>query len=418
MEYYVNKWHFSRLKYQELKGNSIMKKAISIILSMVLLASCLFLSACNSKEVSSQGDILSQSTDDQIIDEAVPPVKFPIEEESTPKPETEPATPSDEATETEPTTKESILKIFEKAMMEIRSDVQMNVSGIEWQYGAENDLRNLYYSVLDEHPELKYAYDVEISVSGDNASCKFLYMPYKTGAYVDRVPAGSHTVASLHDAVVMAQSMVDGTERLPIAITDPSLAVEDIQRALAQAGYGWIKYDLSRDGTEIIAQPASGKTLDDCVAGINESFRIGGEILADITTSDMTKQEKAAAIYDYIVGNVTYDFRYYTDNANMPFESTVAIGALRDDLAICGGYAQAFETLLTMSGIENYTVSGTSKDEYHMWNYVVLDGVGYYCDPTVDRGGMRNHFMLSAEDLTTLGGYSWDHDFLIRISQR
>lgn len=51
-----------------------------------------------------------------------------------------------------------------------------------------------------------------------------------------------------------------------------------------------------------------------------------------------------------------------------------------------------------------------------MWNYVVLDGVGYYCDPTADRGGMSNHFMLTADELTALGGYSWDHEFLERIA--
>ena len=115
---------------------------------------------------------------------------------------------------------------------------------------------------------------------------------------------------------------------------------------------------------------------------------------------------------------MAYDFRYYSDRDNMPFESTVALGALRDNLAICGGYAQAFETLLDMCGIENYTVTGVSHGEYHMWNYVILDGVGYYCDPTVDRGGMRNHYMLSAEALTALGGYTWDHDFMLSVSAR
>ena len=130
----------------------------------------------------------------------------------------------------------------------------------------------------------------------------------------------------------------------------------------------------------------------------------------------MTEEEKIKALYDYIAGNVAYDFRYYSDRENMPYESTVAIGALRDHLAICGGYAQAFEMLLDSIGVENYTVSGIYRNEYHMWNYVVLDGVGYYCDPTSDRGGMSNHFMLTVEQLTADGDYSWDHEFLQKIS--
>lgn len=315
-----------------------------------------------------------------------------------------------------PVNRDDISQLFLDAMLELKEEVQFNVAGMTWKYGAENDLKNIYYGVLSEYPNLKYAYNIEPSVSGDTAVCRFSYMPYKTGAYDSGIPAGSHIVGSLHDAKVMAQSMINGTERLAIAITDPSLSVEDIQLALAQAGYGWIRFDLGRDGTEIIAQPPLGKTLDQCAAAINESFRLGGEILSNIVTDDMTDPEVIQAVYKYIVENVAYDFRYYSDRDNMPYESMVALGALRDKLAICGGYAQAFQTLLDMAGIKNYTVSGMSNSENHMWNYVVLDGTGYYCDPTADRGGMLNHFMLTADELKVKGKYSWDHEFMLKIS--
>jgi len=382
----------------------------------ILLSACLlFLSACGTAEERPQGEFPPQTADhDPMKTQPLPEQSSPPEESPTPTPTPPDDQKSDERAGAE--TEQSVFQIFETAMAELTPDVEVDVSGMEWKYGAENDLRNIYYSVLHDRPELKYTYDIEISVLNDTAFCRFLYMPFKTGTYSDGLPAGSHTIACVHDAKVMAQSMIDGTERLPIAITDPDLSVEDIQLALAQAGYGWIKFELSRDGTEIIAQAPVGKSLDECVAAIDESFQLGTEILAELITEDMTKQEKAAAIYDHIVDNVAYDFRYYSDPSSMPFESTVAIGAFRDGLAICGGYAQAFETLLTMVGIENYTVSGISKGEYHMWNYVVMDGVGYYCDPTADRGGMRNHFMLSADDLTALGDYSWDREFLSRIS--
>lgn len=39
----------------------------------------------------------------------------------------------------------------------------------------------------------------------------------------------------VHAADVMAQSMINGTERLFVAITNPSLTVDDLQRALGQA---------------------------------------------------------------------------------------------------------------------------------------------------------------------------------------
>lgn len=374
---------------------------------LILLTISLFLSSCaDTQDKPPQGGAFSEQGSGDIL--ATPDIESP----------SEPTLPIDPGGEpqNEPNTKASIAQLFEKAITEFTAEVQVNVSGMTWEFGAENDLKNIYYSVLSEYPELKYAYSMEAEVLGDTATCKFLYMPYKTGAYDSGVPAGSHTVGSLYDAKVMAQSMIDGTERMAIAITDPTLSVEDIQLALAQAGYGWIRFNLSRDGTEIIAEAPVGKTLAESVSAINDSFQLGSEILISTVTDQMTTQEKVKAIYDYIVKNVSYDFRYYSDPQNMPYESTVAIGALRDNLAICGGYAQAFETLLDMLGIENYTVSGISKGEYHMWNYVVLDEVGYYCDPTADRGGMSNHFMLSEEELSASGDYSWNHEFLKKIS--
>ena len=310
-----------------------------------------------------------------------------------------------------PMTDEEISRRYAQAIAALEPAVTLNVAGREWKYGPENDLKNLYYGVLSQNQELKYAYDMTAEVSGDTAECTFFYMPYKTGAYAGGLPAGSHTVGSLHDADVMAQSMLDGRERLPIAIADPALEVEDLQRAAGQGGYGWIVCSLSRDGTELLASPPTGMTLPQCVDSINESFRLASGILEEIVTGDMTDREKAEAAYAYITENVAYDFRYYSGKNDMPFASTVALGALRDHLAVCGGYSHALETLLDLCGIENYTVSGVSKGEYHAWNYVVLDGEGYYCDPTADRGGMRGRFLLTEEELEALGGYEWDAEF-------
>lgn len=395
-----------------------------------LLALCLLLTACGGPSGGGQSETEAPPAE---TEEPSLPNDGQPEEGETPPAEaeipTEPEMPEEsEAPETgekpqppqppreEPLTKEDIQQRLTEAMTALEPEVQLNVSGMEWQFGAENDLKNIYYAILSEHPELKYTYDLEPSLSGDTAVCVFRYMPYKTGAYAGGLPAGSHTVASLHDAEVMAQGMNSGTQRLSIAITDPDLAVEDIQRALGQAGYGWIRYDLSRDGTEIVATAPVGKDLSACAEAINESFRLGGEVLARTLTDGMTDREKARALYDDLVGRVAYDFRYYSDPAHMPYESTVALGALRDDLAICGGYAHAFETLLDMAGIENYTVTGISKGEHHMWNYVVLEGQGYYCDPTADRGGMGNHFLLTADELTALGGYTWDRTAVETLS--
>lgn len=314
-------------------------------------------------------------------------------------------------------TKESIRNRFFEAMTGLEPEVTLNVHDMTWTWGMENDLKNIYYSVLAEYPELRYAYDFTVSGTETTAVCQFSYMPYITGAYASGVPAGSHTVGSLYDAKIMAQSMINGTERLPIAITDTTLSINDIGLALLQAGYGWIVYTLNADGTEIIASPVMDKTLSECTDAINESFALCGSLLSELTDDTMTTQEKISAVYSYLVKNVSYDFRYYTDRVSMPFESTVALGALQNGTAICGGYAHTLEMLLTMLGVENYTVSGICNGENHMWNYLVLDGTGYYCDPTADRGGMSRHFMLTEEELEAYGGYSWNKAFYKAIQK-
>ena len=238
-----------------------------------------------------------------------------------------------------------------------------------------------------------------------------------TGAPEDSVSEEQTVKEKLYDSLmeVMAQSMNNGTAELSIAITDASLEVEDLQRALGQAGYGWICYTLSQDGTKILASAPVGMTLTDCAQAINDSFALGATILGEILTEQMSVSEKIEAIYSYITSNVAYDFRYYSDRNALPYESTVALGALRDNLAICGGYAHALEMLLDMAGIENYTVSGISGGEYHAFNYIIVDGVGYYCDPTADRGGMKTHFMKTEAELNASGTYSWQADFYPKL---
>lgn len=49
---------------------------------------------------------------------------------------------------------------------------------------------------------------------------------------------------------------------------------------------------------------------------------------------------------------------------------------------VCGGYAQAFEFLCGLGGIECHYVLGDIDEGYHAWNIVVIDGVSYFVDLT------------------------------------
>ncbi len=397
------------------------KKTILRHCSLLVFTGILLFAACSGKDTTlPANDAITPSG----MPGSVPPLPSETPDEVTPLPSATPIPELPEPSAEAPTklpdlpevlTTEDIQNRFLEAMTGLEPEVVLNVDGMTWTWGIEIDLKNIYHAVLAKYPELKYTYDVAVSVEDTTAVCRFSYMPYKTGAYASGTPAGSHTIASLYDAKVMAQSMINGIERLPVAITESALNINDVSRALLQAGYGWIVFTLNADGTELIASPALGKTLSECTDAINESFALCSSLLPELTKSTMTTREKVEALYSYITKNVSYDFRYYTDRSSMPYESTVALGALQNGTAICGGYSHAFEMLLTMSGIENYTVSGTYNGEHHMWNYLVLDGTGYYCDATADRGGMNRHFMLTEEELDACGGYSWDKEFFKAI---
>ena len=45
----------------------------------------------------------------------------------------------------------------------------------------------------------------------------------------------------------------------------------------------------------------------------------------------------------------------------------------------------------------------------------VLDGVGYHCDPTSDRGGHTLFFLRTPQSLAENGRYIWDQAFLDRL---
>lgn len=93
--------------------------------------------------------------------------------------------------------------------------------------------------------------------------------------------------------------------------------------------------------------------------------------------------EKEKYVHDYIINHCTY---------TLPTESALAntmYGCLVEGKAACEGYSRAFQYIMSALNIENRVVTGESADDgvnyiSHMWNYVVLDGEGYFVDVTWD----------------------------------
>lgn len=108
------------------------------------------------------------------------------------------------------------------------------------------------------------------------------------------------------------------------------------------------------------------------------------EIVKDNVTSGMSDFDKAKALHDYLVLNCEYDIVNY-QNDTIPAASYTATGALVNHIAVCAGYARAYQALLTEAGISSYYVTGTTASNgAHAWNIVQIDGEWYHVDTTWD----------------------------------
>ncbi|MBO5065358.1 MAG: hypothetical protein J6D06_04510 [Clostridia bacterium] len=93
--------------------------------------------------------------------------------------------------------------------------------------------------------------------------------------------------------------------------------------------------------------------------------------------------EKEKYVHDYIINHCKY-----AEPTESPLANTM-YGCLVEGKAACEGYSRAFQYIMSALNIDNRIVTGESADDgvnyvSHMWNYVVLDGEGYFADLTWD----------------------------------
>ena len=113
-------------------------------------------------------------------------------------------------------------------------------------------------------------------------------------------------------------------------------------------------------------------------------------IVSQIINSSMSEYDRVKAIHDYLVKNVNYDLASIQNGTinqgNHP--SHTAEGALCSNLAVCDGYAQAFELMCAEAGIYAYMMYGEGVtpegNESHAWNVVRINGEWYQVDCTWD----------------------------------
>jgi hypothetical protein len=136
---------------------------------------------------------------------------------------------------------------------------------------------------------------------------------------------------------------------------------------------------------------------NDYLAKLKEAKDIASVII-DGASAYTSVYEKEKYVHDYIVNHCTY---------TLPEESAMAntmYGCLVEGRAACEGYSRTFQYIMSALNIDNRLVIGDGSNDgtsyiEHMWNYVVLDGNGYFVDVTWDdpktEGAVLRHTYLN-----------------------
>jgi len=113
----------------------------------------------------------------------------------------------------------------------------------------------------------------------------------------------------------------------------------------------------------------------------------------------LDEYSKELYLHDYLVANCTYVDKEGADTA---------YSALIKGEAICSGYANAMQLLLSKAGIKSTIITGVATDDQghpqsHMWNIVYIDGRPYHLDatwndPVPDTKGNVRHMYFNVND--------------------
>ncbi len=97
----------------------------------------------------------------------------------------------------------------------------------------------------------------------------------------------------------------------------------------------------------------------------------------------MSDYEKVRAVHNWMIRNISYDYKNYLKRT-LPYKVYTVEGALLDKKCVCQGYALAFKKMMDEYGVACVVVTGTANGGGHAWNMVKIGGKWYHIDVTWD----------------------------------
>ena len=137
-----------------------------------------------------------------------------------------------------------------------------------------------------------------------------------------------------------------------------------------------------KEGLKTYFEPVYTMTLQEYNTKLSQAKNRAAEIV-EATKQYTSVYEKELYVHDYIINNCVYTEPTEKSNTNDIY------GCLVEGKASCEGYSRSFQLIMNMLDIDNRLVTGESSEDGvnyigHMWNYVILEGEGYFVDVTFD----------------------------------
>lgn len=141
-------------------------------------------------------------------------------------------------------------------------------------------------------------------------------------------------------------------------------------------------------------------------------FTALNNVVNQIKRTAYTEYERELAIHDYIVS--TYAYGPY-DTDDVPQRAHSIVGFVSDKEGICEAYANTFQLMCRLAGIESQIVTGEINGVGHMWNIVNIDGDYYHVDvtsddPYPDDKNRKRYNFFNVTDETLSATHTWNKE--------
>lgn len=253
---------------------------------------------------------------------------------------------------------------------------------------ATFDLSNVSAGYITVYYESNTGKALKVGVRDDD-SRMIQYYDYVSGTKESfPLPEGAQNVSAL-----LYENISENSYRKLESVTFLNTSASVPAQPIPAAGNS-----SSTSGDVAANLPANVKQYLNSVTEV--SFRAGDSVskkAAELTEGKKTTQEKAMAIYSYIVKNFSYDYDLYYDvlEGRVTRYTPDPNSILKAKEGICYDIASLYAAMCRSVGIPTKLVKGNSKPAggYHAWNSVYNDATGEWVsmdltlDMTARRGG-------------------------------